>query len=432
MPLSCFGVLYKCWRKRCVFLLLIVAFCSVCLRIAFTIGTKTLYKNIRLDIFNQSIINSMVSNINNQHFLESFSNGTLKRIGVEQLGTRTNTGRHLENLLDVPDNFDTGIHHFSANATKKIILWYNHKGQVNHERTNGILSHCEYNNCVSTGDLSKQTVADAVIFVVSYKHVGNKPPIKRGKPDQVWIFKLGESPYGRNFRGYDSPEWTHQVNWTSSLMLDTDLPHGPGFVRTRTEVPAKNYSAIYDLKTKTALWIASNCNAPSKRDIYVKRLQESGLQVDVYGTCGSFGRKSADEMNKIIPQYKFYLSFENSLCEDYVTEKFIDRYNNDWILVARGGANYSKILPMKTYINTADFASPKALAEYLNELGSDRARYLRLLEAKDRFEGRYGVGYHHSLCELCHRLNHLHAYRKTYKNVKDFLKKGRCVSPTDV
>ena len=57
------------------------------------------------------------------------------------------------------------------------------------------------------------------------------------------------------------------------------------------------------------------------------------LQVDVYGKCGKLkcGRGESVQQQIIdtntrcdetISHYKFYLAFENTLCPDYVTEKF--------------------------------------------------------------------------------------------------------------
>jgi alpha-1,3-fucosyltransferase len=41
--------------------------------------------------------------------------------------------------------------------------------------------------------------------------------------------------------------------------------------------------------------------------------------------------------------YKFYLSFENSLCSDYVTEKFWKILNFNIVPIVLGGANYEKV-----------------------------------------------------------------------------------------
>ena len=60
------------------------------------------------------------------------------------------------------------------------------------------------------------------------------------------------------------------------------------------------------------------------------------IKVDIYGGCGmkclEYDRitKQKDDCKKIIAkEYLFYLAFENSICKDYITEKFfiILRYN---------------------------------------------------------------------------------------------------------
>ncbi|WAR21083.1 LOW QUALITY PROTEIN: FUCTC-like protein [Mya arenaria] len=110
------------------------------------------------------------------------------------------------------------------------------------------------------------------------------------------------------------------------------------------------------------------CRTQSKQELYVKKLQNSGLDVDIYASCGE---KKRAVLAKLIPKYKFYLAFENSFCSDYISEKFLRYYNHDWILVARGGANYRKVIPTQTYVNSAEFESPAKLAGYLINLASE-------------------------------------------------------------
>ena len=49
--------------------------------------------------------------------------------------------------------------------------------------------------------------------------------------------------------------------------------------------------------------------------------------------------------------YKFYLAFENSICHDYITEKFYNALLYRTVLIVFGGANYQALAPKGSFIN---------------------------------------------------------------------------------
>ena len=49
--------------------------------------------------------------------------------------------------------------------------------------------------------------------------------------------------------------------------------------------------------------------------------------------------------------YRFYLSFENSLCKDYVTEKFFKPMKYDVIPIVFNGADFKSYPPPHSAIN---------------------------------------------------------------------------------
>ena len=76
-------------------------------------------------------------------------------------------------------------------------------------------------------------------------------------------------------------------------------------------------------KTKMVAWFVSNCNAVNNRLEYALELSKF-IDVDIYGDCGWL--KCDVDCNQMLSEdYKFYLSFENSNCKDYITEKFYQK-----------------------------------------------------------------------------------------------------------
>ena len=144
-------------------------------------------------------------------------------------------------------------------------------------------------------------------------------------------------------------------------------------------------------------------------------------------------RGSDDE--KCLPllseKYFFYLAFENSLCKDYVTEKFFKIFKNvDTIPVLRGGADHKRLFPPNTFVDAADFASPADLAAHLKQLSRNRWRYTEMLKEKDkyRFEptGKW-------FCKLCEKMHSASADRiQWYPNMRAWYVDGQCREPSDL
>lgn len=140
-------------------------------------------------------------------------------------------------------------------------------------------------------------------------------------------------------------------------------------------------------RKKDIAWIVSNCKAPSHRDDYVKSMKKvanSSLKIDIFGQCGDLkihlneGKKNKTLIDaayrEIAKDYKFYLSFENSLCEDYVTEKFFNALKYG-ILPITNVKNVVKFAPPHSYLNINDFNSTEDLMKTLENLSRNQELY---------------------------------------------------------
>ena len=106
--------------------------------------------------------------------------------------------------------------------------------------------------------------------------------------------------------------------------------------------PKKDF---YAGKTDFASAVISNCNDKSKRLKLIKELQKY-IPVTVFGKCGKpcpnkFKNSTFADCKSVLgTEYKFYFAFENSICKEYITEKFFAILKYDIIPVVFGGGPY--------------------------------------------------------------------------------------------
>lgn len=253
-------------------------------------------------------------------------------------------------------------------------------------------------------------------------------------PPQAWIYNRSIDPIRSSF------------NITATFTSDSDVPmmwtqRSCTFENARyKEQKLKNINYAKGKGNRVA-WFASHCNTQSKRELYVKQLSRY-IPVDIWGKCGNltcshkYHLEDCDE--KILnPDYKFYLSFENSICESYVTEKLWRlalHANITTIPIVMGGINYSKILPKQTYIDIKDFKSPKDLANYLYEIDRNDNVFNEYILRKKALKCRFPNGKKNLEDEYpCRVCKFLHEHRNDVMHAPDVIEfwseKRRCTPP---
>ena len=150
------------------------------------------------------------------------------------------------------------------------------------------------------------------------------------------------------------------------------------------------------------------------------------VDVDIYGKCGLLScpvdesnhtRKALDCRAFIASQYMFFFAFENSLCREYITEKFFLTLNYNIIPVVFGLGDYGKYVPASAFINVLDFKTAEQLAGHLLYVSEHPSEYNKY------FAWRKHISYHrerwppthtnptshtitfHTFCDMCIRLN---------------------------
>ena len=150
-------------------------------------------------------------------------------------------------------------------------------------------------------------------------------------------------------------------------------------------------------KIRGAVVYISNCNSVGYDRLRLIEALRQFIPVDLFGGCW-VPPACHDEIceKKLHHQSRFYLSFENSLCDGYISEKFWSRLSEDsyFIPIAMGGLyvdDYLRYAPPNSFLHVYNFTSINSLGKYLNRLMS--------------YNELYNSFHKPNRCELCRLAN---------------------------
>lgn len=394
------------------------------LKILLAATTICIIINIYAELSYRSYIPLEIDDSLNDH-------GKWRKLSQDQIHNLSNLGRIL--FLD-----ETPQVAVPQTTVYKILVWkFGEFLTTRHIRNpSNPLQDCSVQNCVLTYEDADIKTADLVVFLLHRIQNVKEIPARTAGSSQIWTFLTDESPYNTFlYRVNNTVDFYNGIfNWSMSYRLVSDIPVPYG----RT-VPLKNKMdkfnvADWNKSKKQDVLVAiviSNCS--EKRLMYIKELSKY-VRVDAYGGCGTLqcpGHFHTD--CKIISDYKFYLSFENTECDEYITEKvWWSGYHKKAIPVIMGGSKLSlqQSLPPNSYIDVNDFASPKDLASYLLYLNSSLNEMESFFKWKRDFQVLNEHGYFHSLsvhyCRICEALNYNSKKTKIYNNLNDFISLNVC------
>ncbi|XP_072177753.1 alpha-(1,3)-fucosyltransferase 7-like [Diadema setosum] len=200
--------------------------------------------------------------------------------------------------------------------------------------------------------------------------------IARRPAGQLWVVHSKESPI--HWPDFSPPrEYGNPFNLSIMYLSDADIAPAYFYLDSRI---GESEPAVMQ-KKKLMAWMSSNCNNTSwGRHALVNALQQH-LPIDTFGRCGTKQCPRYESLcRELTKHYKFYLAFENSLCPEYITEKFWFNalsFGSVPIVYGAPKEDYERFAPPHSFIHLDDFPSLKDFTKYINLLDNDDRLYLQ-------------------------------------------------------
>ncbi|NWR80296.1 FUT7 fucosyltransferase, partial [Centropus unirufus] len=233
--------------------------------------------------------------------------------------------------------------------------------------------------------------ANVVVFPHTRLRLGRDSLPMERPPGQSWVWVSLESPSNTKALA----RWNQTFNWVMTYRQDSDI-----FIPYGKLVP--NRSATMNIPTKTNLvsWVISNYHRTQKRAQVYKNLSRY-LHVNIYGKANKKPLCN-DCLLPTTSKSKFYLAFENSIHQDYITEKL---WRNSLmagtvpVVLGPPRANYEQFIPADSFIHVDDFGSLEELATFLKTMNS--SRYQQFFTWQERFSVKLYTDWRERICTIC-------------------------------
>ncbi|XP_033119211.1 glycoprotein 3-alpha-L-fucosyltransferase A-like [Anneissia japonica] len=235
---------------------------------------------------------------------------------------------------------------------------------------------------LTLGGAEKYAGKDAIVFGVTPKTLHNnhdEAAMKQFPSSVLTVFYSMESPYMASKWIWKLHTGRYHITMTYHTGSNITIPYSYYKPFTEKKLSEKQNFAMG--KTRLIAWMGSNCVNQTfwPRMEYIKQLQ-THISIDMYGKCGNLTclPRLSVKCVHMMKKYKFYLSFENSECHEYLTEKFwTNALRNNVVPIVYGPnrSDYHKFAPPNSYIHVSDFKNVQELADYIKLLDKNDDLY---------------------------------------------------------
>ena len=134
----------------------------------------------------------------------------------------------------------------------------------------------------------------------------------------------------------------------------------------------------------------NNCDTNGDARYRLDYLKELSSHMDIhsYGSCAHTPDLPTDvNFKDVANDYYFVIVFENSILDDYVTDKFYEALGTDAIPIYLGAPNAGDFLPdrfnTRIIIEARHYPDPAGLAKYLKGLSKNEEAYMEYFQWRD-------------------------------------------------
>jgi hypothetical protein len=415
-----------------VLLLFIFNFCSIFIPIEIESNRDNgVVESIRIENINENFF-EINENMNSQHQIYFSNKRTLKKINEYYL------------VLEYTRIFgNTKYCQMKINSNafknyKNLSLFTETNNEPNNEAFD-LLENCRFKNCFFTCNKSFADSSDALIFHdtdslnVSFKR----------EQSQVFIFWNDEANYVSNDLDNLNFNWTISYRYESEVSFCSYGCYKSNNVKNKKQhLFETTILKEFNSRENNSIWFISNCNSRYRIELAINL----GLNfpIKIYGKCRNEIESKLNQANKTnkikfndnkcerdsdceIDENKFNkfsLSFENSNCSSYITEKFWRSlyYGIIPIVIQPAKIFYEQIAPKDSFIHAEDFDFDiTKLTAYLNEVSKNFKLFLKHLQWKFDYDVFFEAKEveQNRICELCTKLN-TYDKMKHYKSVSNY------------